>query len=304
MVNINGALLPSPFNFKAIDMLYPENEADFLKKALLHEYPRQNMVTIVTLLKSEVPQIRKFAELLFELDYRPYTAKQWGISPEEIDVSVLQRVPIILSYENSYFDDPYQCMPKYGFTYFFKDLLNHPNIKILINTDANKLIHLHENSVSVDGFDTDVTVVYTGAIDEFLNYRFGHLPYRSLIFKYQDKDVDSFQPVPVVSDPKAVGYTRITEYKKLPVQICDEKTVIAVEYPVAYHSEHTAELEPYYPIITNDNQKLYEKYAKALKSVKNLYLCGRLANYKYYNMDQAIIRAFEVFDEISKRNVG
>ncbi|MCL2520880.1 MAG: UDP-galactopyranose mutase [Spirochaetaceae bacterium] len=292
---------PSPFNLTTIDMLYNQEEAENLKQHLKICYGEQKSVTIVELLRCDDLLIRQYAEKLFEIDYRPYTAKQWGIPPEEIDVSVLKRVPVRLDYTNAYFDDTYQVMPKNGFTQFFTGLLNHKNIEVRLNTDALSYLQINTESKKIlfNNQQIHIPVVYTGAIDELLQYSYGQLPYRSLRFDYQTKQVDSFQIAPVVAYPSAEGYTRITEYKKLPVQNIQGVTTVAYEYPLQVKDGD--DLEPYYPILTDVNTVMYNKYLANLQGFPNFFLCGRLADYKYYNMDNAIMRAFEVFNNIVKR---
>ena len=291
-VNIYGLVSPSPFNFKTIDLLYGKEEAKILKERLKTRYTGQKSVAILDLLDCDDILIKQYAEKLFEMDYRPYTSKQWGIPPEVIDPSVLKRVPIRLDYTNAYFDDTYQILPQNGYTLFFKNLLAHENIELLLNTDILDMlkIDMEAKQISFENKQINIPFVYTGAIDELLMYRYGHLPYRSLRFDYQVKNVDSFQDVPVVVHPAAEGFTRITEYKKLPPQNISGLTTVAYEYPFPANEKD----EPYYPIITDNNVKLYKKYRSELSCISNIILCGRLADYKYYNMDDAIMRAFDV----------
>ena len=296
-VELGGIITPSPANYKTIDLLYKEEEAKTLKTHLEARYNGQKTVTILELLGCDDKIIKKYAEKLYELNYRPYTAKQWGIPLEEVDPSVLKRVPIRLDYTSGYFDDAFQCMPENGYTHFFKNLLEHENIEVRLSTDALTMLKIdtERKQVLFEGKQVSIPVVYTGAIDEMLDYRYGELPYRSLRFDYQTKNVDCFQEASVVAHPKAEGYTRITEFKKLPPQNIPGLTTIAYEYPLAASGNN----EPYYPVLTDDNTVLYKKYLSDLQGVQNLFLCGRLADYKYYNMDAAILRAFDVFDEVS-----
>ena len=185
-----------------------------------------------------------------------------------------------------------------GYTGFFNKLLAHDNINVLLNTDALDMIKIDTENKRMLFNDKTILipVVYTGAIDELLGYKYGPLPYRSLRFDYQTKKTESFQDASVVAHPEAEGYTRITEYKKLPPQNIPGITTVAYEYPLPADKKK----EPYYPIINNENLSLYNKYYKEIKAIPDLLLCGRLADYKYYNMDAAILRAFAVFSEIIK----
>ncbi|MDR0784846.1 MAG: UDP-galactopyranose mutase [Treponema sp.] len=291
--DLDGVMSPVPFNFDTIDLLYERPGATELKRRLRKRYTDRETVTIVELLECEDVLIKKYAERLFELDYRPYTAKQWGIEPKDISPEVLRRVPVRLSYVNAYFNDEYQCMPKYGYARFFENLLNHENIRVELNADALDVLKadIDDGRIFFDGKRLDVPVVYTGALDELLEYRYGRLPYRSLRFDYQTKNVDSFQDAAVTAYPKAEGYTRITEYKKLPPQDVPGVTTVVYEYPAPSNAGTGG--EPYYPILTEENIGVYEKYRRDAKRIPNLFACGRLADYKYYNMDAAVKRAFE-----------
>ena len=292
---------PSPANFKTIDLLYDKKEAEELKKELQCRYEGRKSVTITELRECEDINIRKYAEKLYEENYKPYTVKQWGIMPEKIDSEIISRVPIRLDYTDAYFDDKYQVLPKNGYTHFFKNLLNHENIEVNLNTDAADFIRIdiHNNQILFEDKPLEIPLVYSGSIDEILGNCFGHLPYRSLNFDYHTKSVDSFQDTPVVVHPKAKGFTRITEYKKMPPQNIKGITTVVYEYPVS--AEKANGKEQYYPILTKDNEALYKKYLSIIEKISGLYLCGRLANYKYYDMDDAIIHALEVYDSIKEK---
>ena len=247
-------------------------------------------------LESKNPDIKAYAQMLFDKDYSLYTAKQWGIRPQDIDVSVLKRVPVRLDYEERYFTDPHEYLPVKTYTEFIGNILNHPNIEVRTNVDVLKYIRVDAEKGRIQFADelhaTDECVlVFTGAIDELFSYRFGQLPYRSLLFRYEHPQTDSYQDVPVVAYPSAPDFTRITEYTKLPYQETDGKTVIAYEYPLQYKEGEKA--EPYYPIPTEDTAKQYAQYRQLAYTFRNLVLCGRLADYKYYNMDQVIAAVFE-----------
>lgn len=295
-VLIDDKYTPSPFNFKTIDQFYHEDKATELKKRLTDYYKGRKKVTVVEMVESEDELIREYADFLFEKDYRPYTSKQWGMKPEEIDISVLKRVPVRLDYTDGYFDDKYQLMPEGGFTAFFENMLSDSNIDIRLNCDILEHIEIKDNEIYFENEKLDIPFVYTGELDELFKCKYGKLPYRSLYFDIQTHNVDSYQETSGVAYPMAEGYTRITEFKKIPVQNIEGKTTIAVEYPQKYGSEKGK--EPYYPILTEESKNLYERYLGESESIKGLYLCGRLADFKYYNMDDVIRRALEVYKEI------
>ena len=257
---INGKYTPTPFNFQTVDDFFDAGKAESIKAALKDAYPDREFVPVIELLEHGNPLIREYAEFLFKNDYAPYTAKQWGISPDEIDPGVLRRVPVRLSYDTGYFDDEFQTMPEESFTVFFKKLLYHKNIEVRLNSDARDFLALKEETkeIFVGGEKFNGTVFYTGAIDELLGCRYGKLPYRSLRFEWKTEDGESFQNAPIVAYPQEKGFTRITEYTKLPVQDAGNKTVYAVEYPLPYKAGE--ENEPYYPVPTDESQAVYEKY--------------------------------------------
>lgn len=287
----DGKYTPTPFNFTTIDTFYPEEKAEELKKHLLLAFKGRSTATVVEVLGNEDPLVREYAEFLFRNDYAPYTAKQWGVSPEEIDPSVLARVPLRFSYDVGYFDDPYQVMPVHSFTSFFENLLHHSNIYVELGQDALKQLEIKDNQVTVDGRPFAGLVIYTGPIDELFHLKYGKLPYRSLRFEWKYSENESIQDAPVVAYPQEKGFTRITEYKKLPVQDKSGSSY-ALEYPLPY--EEGKDMEPYYPVLTKESKEQYAKYKVLAEKVPNLICCGRLADFKYYNMDQALERALDI----------
>lgn len=293
---IDERFTPTPFNFTTIDTFYPVDKAEQLKKIITESYQGRETFTVVEALESEVPEIREYAQFLFAKDYSLYTAKQWGLKPSEIDPSVLKRVPLRSSYKDGYFDDDYQVMPHTTYVDFFKTILNHPNITVRLEVEALQRLAVDGTRIMIDGTPTEKIVIYTGALDELFDCCHGSLPYRSLVFEWKYEEKDSFQNAPVVAYPQADGYTRITEYKKLPVQNV-KGTSYAVEYSLEYERGKN---EPYYPVITENSKKRYAKYQDLADDVEGLYYCGRLADFKYYNMDQALARALDVADKIFK----
>lgn len=290
-----GKYTPTPFNFTTIDTFYPAEKAELLKEKLKKAFSGRDTATVVEVLAHPDEDIRGYAEFLFQNDYAPYTAKQWGVSPSEIDPSVLKRVPLRFSYEEGYFDDLYQVMPEQSFTHFFQNLLDHPNIHIELGVEALDHIQIRNDCIFLDGVPLEIPVVYTGALDELFGGVYGRLPYRSLRFEWKYEDKDSLQDAPVVAYPQEAGYTRITEYKKLPVQT-GTGTSYALEYPLTY--QEGTQQEPYYPVLTEQSQQQYEQYRRAAEAVPNLICCGRLADFKYYNMDQALEQALRACENI------
>jgi UDP-galactopyranose mutase len=294
---IDGKLTPCPFNFKTIDDFYAKEESEILKERLKDYYKGFDKVSIVEMLECSDAIIRSYATFLFEKDYRPYTAKQWGIDPKDIDISILKRVPVRLSYVDCSIDDPWQALPRGGYTVLFAKLLGTPGIDIRLNADI--LPHLKfsaDGKVFFDGEELDIPIVYTGPLDELFECRFGRLPYRSLLFDFETLPVESYQEAPCVVYPMAKGFTRVTEYTKLPYQNGRGLTVICKEYPVEYKFDNTQ--EAYYPVLIKESRGKSVQYKEFAKKYKNLYLCGRLADFIYFNMDEVVLKALTLFRKL------
>lgn len=297
---IDEKLVPIPFNFQSIDELFPEKVAKTLKDKLVSSYPDQIKISILDLLDNKDEEIRIFGEFVYEKVFVNYTAKQWNQPIEEVDTSVINRVPVILGYDNRYFQDEYQYMPENGFTALFENMLNHSNIDIELNCDATERLKLdlETKKIYFDGEEWNGTLIYTGPLDELFNYEYGPLPYRSLNLVFEQYPVTAYQPAAVVNYPNEEDFTRITEFKYLTKQILDGSTTILKEYPMNYDPKADKGNIPYYPITNTQNKELYESYRIKAAEFKHLYVCGRLAEYKYYNMDAAVNRALELSEEI------
>ncbi len=235
---------------------------------------------------------------MYQNIFLKYTMKQWGKSPEEIDPSVSGRVPVVLSTDNRYFMDTYQGMPRDGYTPLFEKLLDYPGIRLKLSTDATDLLEFDPESDTPIRWKGEVfegKVIFTGAIDELFGCRYGRLPYRSLRFDFEHFDKDVFQSHGVVNYTVSEDFTRITEFKYLTGETDKAGTTIVREYPFAYTG---AEGEiPYYAINNPENDALYAKYKK-LADDCSLTLLGRLAEYKYYNIDAIVDRALDVAKEL------
>jgi UDP-galactopyranose mutase len=267
---VDGKLVPIPINRETVNRLYNLNlisESDVQAFFDTLAEPRPLIRT------SEDAVISKVGRDLYEKLFRNYTRKQWGKDPSELDAQVAARIPVRTNSDDRYFTDVYQAMPRDGYTRLFENMLDHKNITIQLGCDYRDIVA----EITVKG------LIYTGPIDEFFNYRYGKLPYRSLQFKHDTLDVEYFQPVAVINYPNDHAYTRITEFKHLTGQQ-HSKTSIVYEYP-------TAEGDPYYPVPTAENAELYKRYAQLASSTRGVYLAGRLGTYKYYNMDQVVAQA-------------
>lgn len=289
--NVNGDLLPIPFNLNALLQVYGEEKAARIQKKLIAEYGEGTKVPILKLRKNKDAEIQEVAEFVYQNVFLKYTMKQWGQTPEEIDPSVSGRVPVLLSYDNRYFQDTYQGMPESGYTELFKKLLDHDNITLLLNTKADERIELKEGSIFFDGEKFEGEFIFTGALDEFFACKYGRLPYRSLRFQTEYYENKPFQTHGVVNYTVSEEFTRITEY----IYLTGQETIgtsIMKEYPIPY-SGMNGEV-PYYAIQNKNNLDLYEKYVSLIKEIPNFYLLGRLAEYKYYNIDAIVARALEL----------
>lgn len=301
---VNDKFVSIPFNLASIEESFEPEVAERLKSRLIETYGMEKKVTILDLRKNEDTEIRQLADFIFDKVFKDYTMKQWGLTVDEIDPLVTNRVPVHISYDDRYFQDKYQQMPNEGYTKIFDKLLNHENIEVRINVDAKDLVRIDLDMNKVYFMDEvfEGKVIYTGAVDELLDYRFGVLPYRSLDFDLQSFNNHTYQTVGTVNYPTPAsqhGYTRITEYKHM-MQEQPTGTTVAIEYSLQYNKDADKGNIPYYPIFTETNQTLYEKYVDALKPLQNVVLIGRLAEYKYYNMDAIIHRSLSVFENLTK----
>jgi UDP-galactopyranose mutase len=276
LARIGGKLLPIPINLTTINQLYDWS----LDSTQMEQYLASVAEKRDPIRNSEDVVISQVGWDLYTKFFRGYTRKQWGIDPSQLDAQVTARIPVRTNCDDRYFTDSYQSMPLHGFTRMFENMLDHPNIKVLLKTDYREMQH-------------DVRfgrMIYTGPIDEFFDLRFGKLPYRSLEFQHETRDQEFFQPVGVVNYPGEEPYTRVTEFKHLTGQQ-HAKTSIVYEYP-------RAEGDPYYPIPRGENAELYGKYLSLARSMPNVHFAGRLATYRYYNMDQVAAQALTLFRKL------
>ena len=296
VANVHGRFLPVPLNLTSLHMAFPEEKAARLEDKLLSAYSANARVTILSLRENTDPELREVADYVYENVFVHYTMKQWGQLPEEIDPATTARVPILLSRDDRYFQDPYQGMPLEGYTPLFQRMLDHPRITVELGVDARERMALEDGVIRLDGEPFAGPVIYTGEVDELFSFRFGHLPYRTLDFDFETLEVDRFQPTATVNYTVSEDYTRITEYKQLTGQVVPGRTTIMEEYSRAYTGS-PGEI-PYYAVISPENNALYGRYRDLAGGFSNLHLLGRLAEYKYYNMDAIALRALTLCDGI------
>jgi UDP-galactopyranose mutase len=276
LARVGGKLLPIPINLDTINGLYGLSLEEHQVEAFL----AARAEPVAEIRTSEDVVVSRVGRDLYETFFRGYTRKQWGLDPSELDKSVTARIPIRTNRDDRYFGDAFQCMPLHGYTRMFERMLDHPNISIMLQTDFAAI----RNRVPYK------RLIYTGAIDEYFGFRFGKLPYRSLRFEHVTLDEERHQPVAVVNYPQSEAYTRVTEYKHLTGQ-AHAKTSITYEYPCA-------EGDPYYPVPRAENQALYKRYEALALATPSVWFVGRLATYRYYNMDQVVGQALATFRRI------
>jgi UDP-galactopyranose mutase len=281
LASVDGQLVPLPINLTTINTLYglrlncDEVESFFNLKA-------EKVDKIRT---SEDVVVSKVGRELYEKFFKGYTKKQWDLDPSDLDASVASRVPVRINKDDRYFTDSYQAMPLHGYTKMFRNMLSHPNIKVMLNTDYKEvmdIIPFHR-------------MIYTGPIDSYFDYCYGKLPYRSIEFKFDTLDTEHYQPTGTVNYPNEHAYTRITEFKHLTGQR-HLKTTIVYEYP-------KADGDPYYPIPRPENAELYKKYKLLADSMTNTFFTGRLGTYKYYNMDQVVAQSLTLFEKLTQHKI-
>jgi len=281
---IDGKFVPIPFNLNSLYKLIPLKLAERLEEKLINNFGYNKKIPILELRKTEDKDLKFLADFIYEKVFLHYTEKQWGIKPEEIDPLVTARVPVVISRDDRYFQDRYQGIPKDGYTKMFKRMLQSKNIEIQLNTDYKNI---------KDRLRYDL-MFYTGPIDEFFDYKFGKLEYRCLKIKFKTLNKENYQPSSVVNYPDLkYRFTRITEFKKLTHQK-HKKTTIGIEYP-GDKGFIT------WPLLDEKNKKIFKRYWEEVEKLKreNIYFVGRLAEYKYYNMDVAVKNSLDLFKKIT-----
>jgi UDP-galactopyranose mutase len=279
LAHVDGMLLPIPINLDTVNRLYglslkeDELEAFFASRAERPDEIRTSEDVVVSTVGRD----------LYEKFFQGYTRKQWGLDPSELDKSVTARVPTRTNRDDRYFNDSFQCMPLRGYTHMFERMLDHPNINIMLQTDYRDVRDLIPHR----------RLIFTGPIDEYFDHRFGKLPYRSLRFEHVTLEKERHQPVATVNYPQTEDYTRITEYKHLTGQQ-HARTSLTYEYP-------SATGDPYYPVPRAENQELYKRYEQLANATADVWFVGRLATYRYYNMDQVVGQALATFRRIEDK---
>jgi len=284
---VEGMKIPIPFNINSIEMVFPKSIASRIIEHLLNEYDFGTKVPILKLMESSHKTLKELGDYVYRNIFLEYTKKQWGLKPIEIDKSVTSRVPVYISKDNRYFQDKYQGMPDYGYTSMVEKMLSNEKIRVELNTDFK----------DIDNKGYFENIIYSGCIDEYYDYKYGELGYRSLDFQIRNMNIQNFQEVSQVNYPNDYQFTRITEPKHFyrESDVINKKTILQFEYPMSFMRNKN---EPYYPIPNDQNNSIYQKYKDFVGKESNITFIGRLADYKYYNMDQVIARALHTFKHL------
>jgi UDP-galactopyranose mutase len=282
LASVDGNLVPIPINLDTVNILHGLDLTVDEMEAYLEKIAEKPPA----IRTSEDVVVSRVGRDLYEKMFRGYTRKQWGLDPSDLDASVTARIPVRTNSDDRYFTDTYQAMPRHGFTRMFENMLDHPNITVVLNTDYRDVL----KSVQYR------ELVYTGPVDEFFGYRFGKLPYRSIQFRHETVDVEKLQPVAVINHPNEHDYTRVTEFKHLTGQ-SHSKTSVVYEYPCDGG-------DPYYPVPRPDNAAIYKRYEALATQTPAVHFVGRLATYKYYNMDQVVAQALTLCAKLSGATRG
>jgi UDP-galactopyranose mutase len=278
---VDGMLLPIPINLDTINRLYGLE----LTSDTLAEFFASRRETVEEVRTAEDVVVSTVGRELYEKFFRGYTRKQWGVDPSQLSKSVTARVPTRTNRDDRYFGDSFQSMPAGGYTRMFQRMLDHPNVKVMLQTDFREI----RDTIPFK------RLIYTGPIDEFFDWQLGRLPYRSLRFEHVTLNQEQFQPVAVVNYPQTEDFTRVTEYKHLTGQQ-SPKTSLTYEFPTDIG-------DPYYPVPREENEALFKRYEALGAARSDVWFVGRLATYRYYNMDQVVGQALATFSRIQKRLV-
>ncbi len=285
---VDDDFIPIPFNFNSLQQVFPK-DAHFLKKKFIEAYGLKTKISVLELLNQQDPDLYQVGTYVYEKIFKNYTYKQWGLKPDQISPEVIARVPVYTDHDNRYFTDTFQGIPEAGYTVMIDSMLSSPNIDLRLNISFEDVATFEDGEIVVYGSRFDGTLIYTGKTDALFQYKFGHLPYRSLRFEFESLAQTFYQPKAVVNYPNDNTYTRIIETKHMTNQKC-LGTTICREYPQQYLPRQN---EPYYPLLTEESRKQFAQYNHLANNYHNLILAGRLAEYCYYDMDDAVKNALE-----------
>ena len=297
LANIRGTLMPVPFNHESLRRAFGEQRGEALYGKLVATFGQDKKVPIMDLRKRNDPDLVELADYVYQNVFLYYTMKQWGKTPDQIDPAITGRVPIFVGDDDRYFPQAqHQGMPKDGYTALFERMLDHDLIDVFLGVDIRDIMAVGERQVAICDKPYGGEVIYTGALDELFDMDEGALPYRTLDMVFQTLPQDRFQPVGTVNYTVSDNFTRITEFKNMTGQVVPGVTTIMREYSRDYlpGSGET----PYYVINEPQNQRLYQSYRERVHGLLNFHVVGRLAEYRYYDMDGVVASALELSDEL------
>ncbi len=293
---VEGRKVPIPFNINSLEALFSPELSRALTEKLIQTFGWGRKVPILQLKEADDKELAFLADYIYEHVFLHYTMKQWGKTPDEIDPSVSGRVPVMVSRDNRYFTDRFQGIPLHGYTHTIGNMLRHPNIHLLTQTDALDFLSVHNNEIRIEGKKFEKPLIYTGMVDELFGFSLGELPYRSVNIQFEDTGSAQFQETALVNYPNNYAFTRITEYKHfLRDSSRITRSTISREYPVPYERGKN---HPFYVLPGKEREGKYALYRELASKVPNLYLTGRLADYRYYDMDDAVLAALETSENV------
>lgn len=297
LANIHGTLMPVPFNHTSLKLAFGEEKGEHLYQKLVATFGENKKVPIMELRAKDDEELTEVADYVYQNVFLYYTMKQWGKTPDQIDPSITGRVPIFVGDDDRYFPAaPHQGMPTEGYTRLFERLLDHDLISVYLDVDVRDIMQVRGDMVYVCDRPYGGEVIYTGQLDELFDLDLGALPYRTLDMQFETLDQDQFQPVATVNYTTTEDFTRITEFKLMTGQELPGVTTIMREYSKAYEPESGQ--TPYYAILEDASQELYRRYRERVDGILNFHCVGRLAEYRYYDMDGVVASALELSDEI------
>lgn len=297
LANVHGTLMPVPFNHTSLKLAFGEEKGERLYQKLVATFGENKKVPIMELREKNDPELSEVADYVYENVFLHYTMKQWGKTPDNIDPAVMGRVPVFVGDDDRYFPQaPHQGMPKVSFTDLFEHMLDHDLVSVFLGVDARDVLSVGDSAVTVCDRPYGGEVIYTGALDELFGFDLGALPYRTVDMVFETLDKDQFQPVGTVNYTVSENFTRITEFKNMTGQVVAGKTTILREYSRTY-IPGVGET-PYYVINEPENIELYKLYRKRVEGILSFHCVGRLAEYRYYDMDGVVASALDLSDEI------
>ncbi len=296
LANVHGTLMPVPFNHTSLILAFGQEHGEQLYRKLVDKFGEDKKVRILQLRQEGDPELEEVADYVYENIFLHYTLKQWGQTPDQVDPSVTARVPVMVGDDDRYFQSPWQGMPEGGYTKLFDKMLDFEGIDTFLEVDARDYVRVGEDGLTVGGKPYAGQVVYTGPLDELFGSDLGDLPYRSLDLQFQTLQQDRFQEAATVNYTTTEDFTRISEFKLMTGQEVPGVTTILREYPQAYVPG--SGMTPYYAILNDENRALYQRYLDRVSGIANFHAVGRLAEYRYYDMDGVVASALDLSDKL------